>query len=91
MITRVSPANVKNELARVVDKLSLERRAEVLEFALFLESRQAQQQSASLARPVQRLEDLWGDFWPEDESVDDFISAVRRWRREDAGLHKDLR
>ncbi len=91
MITRASPTNVKNELVRVVDKLSLDRMAEVLEFALFLESRQAQQQSASPAQPVQRLEDLWGDFWPEDESVDDFISAVRRWRREDVGLHKDLR
>lgn len=23
-----------------------------------------------------------GDLWPEDESVDDFIAAVREWRRE---------
>lgn len=22
-------------------------------------------------------------FWPEDESIDDFIAAVRRWRDED--------
>ena len=27
------------------------------------------------------FEELLGDFWPEDESVDDFIAAVRRWRR----------
>ncbi len=33
-------------------------------------------------KPVERLEDLLGDFWPEDESIDDFIAAVRRWRRE---------
>jgi len=24
--------------------------------------------------------DLLGDFWPEDESVDDFLAAVREWR-----------
>jgi hypothetical protein len=23
------------------------------------------------------------DFWPEDESIDDFIATVRRWRDED--------
>ena len=22
------------------------------------------------------------DFWPEDESIDDFIATVRRWRDE---------
>jgi len=75
----------------VVGELSVDRMAEVLEFALFMKARQAQQCSGSLAEPAQRLEDLWGDFWPEEESVDDFISAVRRWRREDVTLHKDLR
>jgi hypothetical protein len=24
--------------------------------------------------------DLIGDFWPEDESIDDFLSAMRDWR-----------
>lgn len=23
------------------------------------------------------------DFWPEDESIDDFIATIRRWRDED--------
>ena len=78
---RVSPADVKDILMSVVDELSTDRVAEVLEFALFMKARQAQQRSG--CEPVQRLEDLWDDFWPEDESVDDFISAVRRWRRED--------
>jgi hypothetical protein len=32
--------------------------------------------------PLASLEELGGDFWPEDESVDDFISAVREWRSE---------
>lgn len=29
-----------------------------------------------------------GDLWPENESVDDFIAAVREWRRE--GSHRRL-
>jgi hypothetical protein len=89
MITRVSPVDVRDTLMSVVDELSVDRMAEGLEFALFMKARQAQQRSG--CEPVQRVEDLWGDFWPEDESVDDFISAVRRWRREDVTLHKDLR
>jgi hypothetical protein len=24
--------------------------------------------------------DLLGDFWPEEESIDDFLSALREWR-----------
>jgi len=33
-------------------------------------------------KPCRRIEDLRGDCWPEDESVDEFIAAVRRWRQE---------
>jgi len=35
-------------------------------------------------KPVERFEDLLGDFWPEDESVDDFLEARRQWQREGA-------
>ena len=24
--------------------------------------------------------DLLGDFWPEEEAIDDFLSAMREWR-----------
>jgi hypothetical protein len=33
-------------------------------------------------QPVTSLDDLVGDFWPDDESVDEFIATVREWRRE---------
>jgi hypothetical protein len=33
-------------------------------------------------KPVERFEDLLGDFWPEDERVDDFLEARRQWQRE---------
>ena len=28
----------------------------------------------------QRFDDLVGDFWPEDEPVDEFLSARKEWR-----------
>jgi hypothetical protein len=34
-------------------------------------------------RPVEDFESLLGDFWPEDESVDDFLAERERWRQED--------
>jgi hypothetical protein len=43
-----------------------------------LESLAAQQGVSPMDDP----ETLSGDFWPEDESVDEFIAAVREWRRE---------
>ena len=32
-------------------------------------------------QPIFEFESLRADFWPEDESVDDFISEVRERRR----------
>lgn len=32
--------------------------------------------------PIADPNKLAGDFWPEDESVDDFIAARRQWRKE---------
>jgi len=32
--------------------------------------------------PVADFEALLGDFWPEEEGADDFIAAVRAWRRD---------
>lgn len=33
-------------------------------------------------KPVEDPRVPLGDFWPEDETADEFIAAVRRWRRE---------
>ncbi len=32
--------------------------------------------------PFTDLDALSGDFWPQDESADDFVAAVRQWRRD---------
>jgi hypothetical protein len=34
--------------------------------------------------PVRSIDDLWGDFCPEEESVDDCIDTIRLWRQEDS-------
>ena len=36
--------------------------------------------------PIGDIDELVADFWPEDESVEDFMAAVRRWRNE--GSHR---
>jgi hypothetical protein len=33
-------------------------------------------------RPITNIDDLRAGFWPEHESVDEFIDTVRRWRSE---------
>jgi hypothetical protein len=33
-------------------------------------------------KPVENPDDLKGDFWPEDESIDDFLVWLRALRRE---------
>ena len=31
---------------------------------------------------VTNFSELLGDFWPEDETAEEFVEAVRQWRRE---------
>jgi hypothetical protein len=33
-------------------------------------------------KPVASLEDLAGDFWPESESDEEVVTAIRKWRRQ---------
>ncbi|MBI3965796.1 MAG: hypothetical protein HY329_09190 [Chloroflexi bacterium] len=33
-------------------------------------------------KPITDFDQLLGDAWPEDETADEFIAAVRGWRRE---------
>jgi hypothetical protein len=33
-------------------------------------------------KAVNNIDELKADFWPADESIDDFHSAVRQWRQE---------
>lgn len=33
--------------------------------------------------PIRDIKELQGDFWPEDESVDEFLDWVRKTRQQD--------
>lgn len=33
-------------------------------------------------QPIKHIEDLYGNFWPEDETADDFVRTMRQWRNE---------
>jgi hypothetical protein len=35
--------------------------------------------------PADDFDALLGDFWPEDESVDEFVATLREWRRDAPG------
>jgi hypothetical protein len=39
-------------------------------------------------KPVDNLDDLKGDFWPEEENIDEFIETLYRWRSE--AMPRDL-
>jgi hypothetical protein len=34
-------------------------------------------------KPIENMEALRGDFWPEEESIDEFLSWVRELRQSD--------
>lgn len=34
-------------------------------------------------RPVEEFDRILGDFWPNEESAEEFLSTLRRWRQED--------
>jgi hypothetical protein len=36
-------------------------------------------------KPIKSIDDLRGDFWPDDESADEFVETIRQWRREGGG------
>jgi hypothetical protein len=36
-------------------------------------------------KPVENPDELLGDFWPEDENIDDFLLWLRRLRRDQKG------
>lgn len=36
-------------------------------------------------KPITDFNTLLGDFWPEDESIEDFIKTIRQWRDEGNG------
>ena len=38
-------------------------------------------------KPVEKFEDLLGDFWPADEDIDEFNTEIRRLRNQSTNHH----
>ena len=90
--------NPKEALIKLILQLPARQVMEVLDFARFINARQNAQTEAlsgdlwkgkSVAElaaeqdvPPISQESYQSDFWPQDESVDDFLAAVRQWRQE---------
>lgn len=49
-----------------------------------------QRPEVTIPQPVRSLDELWGDFWPEEEPVDTFIETVRQWRQDNLELHREM-
>lgn len=33
--------------------------------------------------PLKKFDDVLANFWPEDESADEFITNLKKWRKEE--------
>ncbi|MCL5960737.1 MAG: hypothetical protein M1358_15790 [Chloroflexi bacterium] len=90
---RLTGESVENDgdiqVLRIQDIEMLDRELETGmegETALFSFDLQSNLQELALQQgvsPVTNFEDLLGDFWPAEESADEFIATVRRWRLEE--------
>ncbi len=63
---------------------SIHRDYQQAQLADFWEPKTLEQHvQAQLTQPVVDIADLAADFWPEEESADDFIAYIYQQRRED--------
>ena len=37
------------------------------------------------------VDSLYGEFWPEDEDIEEFLATLRRWRREGGSTESERR
>jgi hypothetical protein len=94
----LSEPNTRETLIQLINRLPTRLVAEVLDFTVYMYAKQSSathqghedfwlnKDIATLAneqgaQPVGQEIDRIG-FWPEDESVDDFLAAVHEWRQD---------
>lgn len=64
---------------------------ELLDFIRFLKMKEASSffynkididalAESQKVKPITDLEELGGDFWPEEENLDEFLTTIRTWR-----------
>ncbi len=88
--------SIEEAIVEQVRALPPERQQVVLDFVTLLVQRSHASQpffgatrsieelaSEQGVSPVKSVEELRAHFWPDEESVDDFVDRLREWRRED--------
>ena len=84
-MSTVTTAQVVEQLKRLTpEQLSI-----VYDFAGYLVDRSGRGLTADIPnqeRPIIRISDLRMDFWPADESVDEFLAERETWRVQDLAL-----
>lgn len=73
----MSKARQANTAVQKQDSETAPRRGPTEESLRYVERLAAEQG----VKPITDFESLLGDFWPEDEDIDEFIATVKAWRR----------
>jgi hypothetical protein len=68
--------------ARFLEHLLREQGWSMVSGAAFFDASHSQVVLRPDVPPIQSIDALRGDFWPDDEQPDEFIDAIRAWRRE---------
>jgi hypothetical protein len=76
------PETERETAARVLEALARAEQTPAASGAAFFDARPSQAVLRPDAPPIHDIDELRGDFWPEDEGPDDFVEAMRAWRRE---------
>ena len=73
------PPVSREQAVEVLDRAASRKKAGLSEQKSDLEQLAREQRVSAIVD----FESLLGNFWPEDESADDFITQLRSWRKED--------
>ena len=84
-IERGEVAGIRPATMRAISRVLDVRPADIAEFAGALSDKTSELLALAMQQGVRPIEDpgkLLGDFWPEQEDVDDFVTLVYNWRSE---------
>ncbi len=76
------PEAERETAARVLEALARAEETPAASGAAFFAAGPGQAVLRPNAAPIHDIDELRGDFWPEDEGPDEFVESVRAWRRE---------
>lgn len=83
----------QSTLVHVIEQLSESHIQQVISFVNFLKTKEEMDEEKFYAnldldpmalqqqvKPIADLQELNGTFWPEAETVEDFVATLREWR-----------